>query len=193
MSFLIADDRDGGFMEETKLEESRVELENFLKCIKGNRKLGNILCDVRTMEYDNEGDPVKWNDDGEAMKLLRKMLDRIFSGEQKVNGKRRQWNNGCFGSRWYDDYNTYMTCRVAFYSKKSSTEWKHGKTHLLVFTFEPRDKSTCEECGKQDYGYKKCSSCKVTRYCSEECQQKHWKAHKPQCKKYQDLYNEDEE
>jgi hypothetical protein len=174
-----------GFMEESQLEERRVELEKFLQCIKGNRKLGNALCAIRTAEYDEEGAPVKWNDDGEAMKLFHKMLKRIFSGEQKVSGKLGHWSNGCFGSRWYDDRNTYMTCRVAFYSRKTSTEWKHDKPHLLDFTFEPRRKSTCGECKKKDYGYKKCSGCEITRYCSTECQHKHWKAHKAQCKIYQ--------
>ena len=181
-----------GLMDESKSQERRVELEKFLQCIKGNRKLGNALCAVRTMEYNEEGSPIKWNNEGEAMNLFRKMLDRIFSGEQEVNGKKGQWNNGCFGSRWYDDRNTYKTCRVAFYSKKTSTEWKCDKAYLLDFTFEPRPKSTCGECKKKDYGYKKCSACKTTRYCSVECQRKHWKTHKPQCKEYQKENEENE-
>lgn len=43
----------------------------------------------------------------------------------------------------------------------------------------------CEVCrskGKGDGGLKTCSGCKKVRYCSDECQKKDWKAHKPKCK-----------
>lgn len=43
----------------------------------------------------------------------------------------------------------------------------------------------CEVCrgkGKGDGGLKTCSGCKKVRYCSDECQKKDWKTHKPKCK-----------
>jgi len=184
---------EGGFLENTVLQERRVELEKFLQCIKGNRKMGEALCEVRTIEYDEDGEPIKWNGNDNVMNLFNKMIDRIFSGEQKVNGKTKQWNNGGFGSRWYDDRNTYMTCRVAFYSKKMDQKLRISKAYALHFTFEPRSESTCGECKKEDYGYKKCSACNVIRYCSKECQRKHWKNHKDQCKAWQKEDEEEEE
>jgi hypothetical protein len=80
------------------------------------------------------------------------------------------------------------------YSKKTSTTWEFARPYVLQFVFEPRPKFTCGECKKKDHGYKKCSACDVTRYCSKECQRKHWKNHKEQCKKYQKAgeYDEDE-
>ena len=40
----------------------------------------------------------------------------------------------------------------------------------------------CENCGKEAAKMKKCSVCKLVRYCSEECQLKDWKEHKKSCK-----------
>jgi tetratricopeptide (TPR) repeat protein len=40
---------------------------------------------------------------------------------------------------------------------------------------------TCGHCGQKD-ALKKCSRCKVVRYCSADCQKRAWKEHKPACK-----------
>ena len=40
----------------------------------------------------------------------------------------------------------------------------------------------CEKCGKEAARMKKCSVCKLVRYCSEECQLGDWKSHKKSCK-----------
>ena len=41
----------------------------------------------------------------------------------------------------------------------------------------------CACCGQPSLKLRKCSACKVTQYCSRECQAKHWKAggHKREC------------
>ena len=41
----------------------------------------------------------------------------------------------------------------------------------------------CENCGKEAAKMQQCSRCKLVRYCSGECQLKHWKEHKKSCKK----------
>jgi len=41
----------------------------------------------------------------------------------------------------------------------------------------------CGKCGKEAENMKKCSACKMIRYCSPECQKGDWKAHKKSCKK----------
>ncbi|KAJ5046771.1 uncharacterized protein L3040_003998 [Drepanopeziza brunnea f. sp. 'multigermtubi'] len=41
--------------------------------------------------------------------------------------------------------------------------------------------SVCTICQNPDSS-KRCSACKVTRYCSHECQKKGWPLHKPVCK-----------
>ena len=40
----------------------------------------------------------------------------------------------------------------------------------------------CQLCGKEAQKMKKCSVCKLARYCTEECQLKDWKEHKKSCK-----------
>ncbi|KAJ7302074.1 hypothetical protein DFH08DRAFT_1089974 [Mycena albidolilacea] len=51
---------------------------------------------------------------------------------------------------------------------------------------KPSLKASCEKCRKrpdqEGPGYSVCSSCKVSRYCSRECQTSHWKEHKRLCK-----------
>ncbi|KAJ6510705.1 hypothetical protein C8R45DRAFT_1207581 [Mycena sanguinolenta] len=51
---------------------------------------------------------------------------------------------------------------------------------------KPSLKKSCEKCGKrpdqEGTGYSCCASCKITRYCSRECQTTHWKEHKRLCK-----------
>ena len=40
----------------------------------------------------------------------------------------------------------------------------------------------CQLCGKEAQRMKKCSVCKLVRYCGEECQLGDWKKHKKSCK-----------
>lgn len=43
-------------------------------------------------------------------------------------------------------------------------------------------KPSCANCGKTDVPLFSCSGCKQVKYCSKECQKKHWRIHKPDCK-----------
>ena len=48
------------------------------------------------------------------------------------------------------------------------------------------ERHVCDYCGKADDGsMKKCNGCKQVRYCGRDCQKQGWRAHKPQCRKYQ--------
>ena len=48
------------------------------------------------------------------------------------------------------------------------------------------ERHVCGYCGKADDGtMKKCNGCKQVRYCGRDCQKQGWRAHKPQCRKYQ--------
>ena len=40
----------------------------------------------------------------------------------------------------------------------------------------------CSKCGKESDTLKKCTACKCVWYCDKECQNRHWKEHKTECK-----------
>ena len=42
-------------------------------------------------------------------------------------------------------------------------------------------KGRCAHCGKACKQMKKCAACGAVRYCSRDCQKRHWKQHKPSC------------
>jgi hypothetical protein len=182
------------------LDEKKLELEKFLQCVKGNEQRLHALCNLKTIYYRDDN-PIDWisktKEEHDSVEMLtEKMIKRILSGEQEVNDKKGQWNNGCFGSRWYDDRNTYTECRVAFYSRKTEKDWKHDKPYLLGFTFSNRCALRCGNptCDNKGHGYKKCSLCMVRRYCSSECQRAHWKEHKGnECKEFQEMDDEEED
>jgi len=44
------------------------------------------------------------------------------------------------------------------------------------------DKKNCSHCNTPG-AEKTCSVCKSAVYCSVDCQRKHWKVHKPHCKR----------
>ena len=41
----------------------------------------------------------------------------------------------------------------------------------------------CSACGEKSDTVKKCTACKCVWYCDKECQNKHWKEHKKECKR----------
>ena len=47
----------------------------------------------------------------------------------------------------------------------------------------PTQKKLCSWCGKESDTAKKCTACKCVWYCDKECQNKHWKEHKKECKR----------
>jgi len=42
--------------------------------------------------------------------------------------------------------------------------------------------SLCAGCGERQKGMSRCTRCMQVWYCGRECQKKHWKQHKPQCR-----------
>ena len=47
----------------------------------------------------------------------------------------------------------------------------------------PTNKKYCSWCSKENDTAKKCTACKCVWYCDKECQNKHWKEHKKECKR----------
>jgi len=43
-------------------------------------------------------------------------------------------------------------------------------------------KKLCSKCGKESDTLKKCTACKCVWYCDKDCQNRHWKEHKKECK-----------
>jgi hypothetical protein len=180
---------------ETRIEARKVELENFLSVITDNHDLLHYLCDFGIV-FNRDGIAISQNDltmeekEGRA-ELQDIMIRRIMSGEQKVNGEKRHWHNGFMGSRWYDAQTISTTCRAGFYSK--TDDERLPKKYRIIFSFENRKKRKCDNpvCDNRGIGYKKCSLCKWSYYCSSECQQCDWKEHKKRCDEYKEFLSDD--
>ena len=76
--------------------------------------------------------------------LCFKIVCLIANGKTKLkNGTGKgEWNNGFMGSRWWDweSEDGKISCRVAFYSKKFSANWRGGeKNYALCLDFERND------------------------------------------------------
>jgi hypothetical protein len=53
-------------------------------------------------------------------------------------------------------------------------------------------KLLCSACGKKSDALKKCRNCKCVWYCDKECQNKHWKEHKVECRRIKKQLDERE-
>eukprot|EP01083_Nonionella_stella_P011687 33185_1 len=79
-----------------------------------------------------------------------------------------------------DQFRGVVTCCVN--RKVSRSNYKH--LMLLVCRFRYRIRCFNDKCGKLSNAQQKlkvCDRCMVARYCSKQCQKKHWKVHKPFC------------
>ncbi|KAF7295644.1 MYND-type domain-containing protein [Mycena indigotica] len=86
-------------------------------------------------------------------------------------GERPLWANMQWLNSGGDGYDPHATTFGAIATKIPS---------------KPSLKKSCDKCWKkpdQDgTPYAACASCKVSRYCSRDCQTSHWKEHKPLCR-----------
>ncbi len=55
----------------------------------------------------------------------------------------------------------------------------------VIISQSLKENEKCDYCTKQYKDLKFCSKCRVCKYCDEDCQGKHWKFHKADCKLYQ--------
>lgn len=61
-----------------------------------------------------------------------------------------------------------------------SPSMQEEKQEAKTSSMSPVEKS-CNACGSREEPLKTCSRCKITRYCSKECQKSDWKKHKGSC------------
>ena len=62
---------------------------------------------------------------------------------------------------------------------------KHWSEHKMVCKQQSEvlnESTACSYCSKVSSSLKKCTLCHAAQYCDKECQTKHWKIHKLQCK-----------
>jgi hypothetical protein len=57
------------------------------------------------------------------------------------------------------------------------------QTLATMICFLRLTKKVCSQCGESDISLKICTKCRLTFYCSNSCQRKHWPVHKKWCKK----------
>jgi hypothetical protein len=121
-------------------EDKKKELTTYLKvCADGTGMRLNALTEVRAR---NAGKGVGGAEitQEELTELVHRLLHRIVMGETKLKngGKKGEWNNGNMGSRWWDWEEGKVSCRVAFFSKKFSADWKFEKPYALTFDLEKK-------------------------------------------------------
>ena len=118
----------------------RDELINFTKCVAHNPDRFKALCSLRAIDASKIDKCCKPISEALIKDILADAYELLLSGEMKVNGKVNNWNNGGFGSRWFDmDAETYgvQYIRAAFYSKKYySKEWKEQKPYAIELMIE---------------------------------------------------------
>ena len=90
-------------------------------------------------------------------------------------------------ARCYQTSPTLKACSNCLSVKYCSKECqrKHWSEHKMVCKqqSEVLNKfSACSYCFKKSGSLKKCTLCHAAQYCDKECQTKHWKIHKLQCK-----------
>ena len=150
-SFHITDGKDA-FLEQDAINTLQKELENYLKCVKGNTDRMFALTDIMSVDAskdnawccetipnwritDNNGKCVG----GVGVSVMKEIIRKMNDG-QKVNGKDGQWSCGFMGSRWCDlDAEKYGLdyVRCAFYSKKTfKGEWRHNEPYAIIITCE---------------------------------------------------------
>lgn len=66
-------------------------------------------------------------------------------------------------------------------NRRSSVTGDTKENSESVLATSAGSKGKCAHCGKSCVHMKKCAACGKVRYCSRECQKKHWKHHKPNC------------
>lgn len=161
------------------------ELQNYLKCVEGNKGRFMAITDIQVFYY-RYGRAVTQEELPEfrrerVMKFNKKIFDRIISGKMEINGKPTHWSNGSFGSRWFDldSQSTALTARVAFANRE---EVGCEKPYMIRIAIEDREVVKCEGCEQTSKWFKKCSCCHWRSYCSVECQKKDWKRHKAEMK-----------
>lgn len=142
---ILSNEQAKSYMDEAdkNAKPKKKELEMYLNRIAHNPDRFNNLTHtlIRDMGKTAEGKScglIEINTD-EMRLLTMSIISKFLFTEMKVNGKEGHWNNGCFGSRWYDwtseDGNT--TCRVAFFTKKfGQVPESIPKDYVLEFKFE---------------------------------------------------------
>ena len=75
-------------------------------------------------------------------------------------------------------------------SSKLNHEWSQNTSENEE---SQGDRDSCAACGIASTDLKKCGACNKTKYCSVECQKRHWKVHKKMCKSSEQVRTTPEE
>tara|TARA_R110002126_G_scaffold197975_3_gene345672 strand:- start:225 stop:851 length:627 start_codon:yes stop_codon:yes gene_type:complete len=188
-------------LSEEKTEKRKMELLNYWKCVHKKHDLLRQMTDIQCVFYSwkvatgDEKAPKRVLEKDELFLRTQAVIIRLVETEQFCDGKKGHWSNGFLGSRWfdYDDRKNGLTVRISF-EKRGNDRPKNEKAYCLTFTWEELPYKMCAntDCEVYSNRMKKCSVCESTRYCSTECQKKHWKEHKKVCEKPEEESEDDE-
>lgn len=128
-------------MDDTIVEQKRLELKNFLKVCEHRPELLHSICSISAVDgHSLDPECCAPISDTLLHKAMTRCVETIVAG-CKMGSKDGQFSNGGFGSRWLDldhwaQENGLDHCRCAFYSKKFSKVWKQDKPYAIRLTVE---------------------------------------------------------
>ncbi|KAI9034174.1 hypothetical protein DFJ74DRAFT_648498 [Hyaloraphidium curvatum] len=74
---------------------------------------------------------------------------------------------------------------MALISRDYDNDDKQIQRHLMKLgSGDGCISDSCEQCGTESDDLRRCSGCKVTRYCGAACQRAAWKEHKDNCRQW---------
>ncbi len=145
-------------------------------------------------EYDGLIEAVRIRHQGESMERLQAFADVCFNGLDVIRDAILRVQNGPDASIVATTFHRLLLIELGVADDMQEfvfAQWIHHMVFLTTFGFLTKDSengiyiapdlpATCGFCGKDD-APKKCSRCRIVRYCDKTCQRAHWEEHKKIC------------
>ncbi|KAF9007114.1 hypothetical protein BDQ17DRAFT_1302547 [Cyathus striatus] len=107
----------------------------------------------------------------------------------KVLGKIRQPGKPNTDGRSFngpEDAHDYLYLTQDLWMKSDVWNWANNNPDVKKFILKKCSRKECQNVEVLVAEFKRCSACHLVYYCNTNCQNRDWKNHKPECKKYKE-------